>query len=127
MKIQKHHFPPIQVERNREQDKVDILKGKKSFESVLQEQIITKQEGIKFSKHANERLLKRNIELTQNQMERLEDGVLKAKTKGIKESLVLMDNIAFVINIPNQTVITAMEQESTEEQIFSNIDGAVIL
>lgn len=82
---------------------------------------------LRFSKHADERLNTRNISLTDEQINRLNDGMKKAGEKGINESLVLMDNLAFIVNVKNNTVITAMDSRSTEERIFTNIDGAVIV
>ena len=84
-------------------------------------------EELKFSKHAGERLADRDITLTNEQLARLEDGAHKAGAKGIKESLVLMDGMAFIINTKSNTVITAMNQSSAEENIYTNIDGAVII
>lgn len=82
---------------------------------------------LRFSKHADERLNTRNISLTREQMLRLNDGMKKAGEKGINESLVLMDNLAFIVNVKNNTVITAMDSSNTEERIFTKIDGAVIV
>lgn len=82
---------------------------------------------LRFSKHADERLNIRNISLTEEQIERLNDGMKKAGEKGINESLVLMDNLAFIVNVKNNTVITAMDSSNTEERIFTKIDGAVIV
>lgn len=82
---------------------------------------------LRFSKHADERLNTRNINLTDEQMNRLNDGMKKAGEKGINESLVLMDNLAFIVNVKNNTVITAMDSSNTEERIFTKIDGAVIV
>lgn len=98
----------------------------RSFQEIL-ESTSTKSSGVRFSKHAAQRLSTRNIELTDSQMERLEEGTAKASQKGIKESLVLVDQLAFIVNVPNQTVVTAMQQNETDEQIFTNIDGAVIM
>ncbi len=84
-------------------------------------------EELKFSKHAEERLADRDITLTNEQLARLEDGAHKAGAKGIKESLVLMDGMAFIINTKSNTVITAMNQSGAEENIYTNIDGAVII
>ena len=81
---------------------------------------------VTFSKHANERLESRNISLSDDQIDRLNKGVLQAKEKSINESLVMMDTIAFIVNVKNNTVITAMEQEE-ESNVFTNIDGAVIV
>lgn len=97
-----------------------------SFREVL-EQVHSQKENVNFSKHANERLLRRNIQLDDNQIERLNDGVRQAKEKNINESLVMMDNLAFIVNIKNNTVITAMDQETNDSNIFTNIDGAVIV
>jgi len=57
----------------------------------------------------------------------LQAGTAKASQKGIRESLVLVDQLAFIVNIPNNTVVTAMQQNETDENIFTNIDGAVII
>ena len=95
-----------------------------SFEEVLQQ---TQSNGeVKFSKHAANRLTDRNIALTSEQLERLNNGTKKASQKGIKESLVLVDELAFIVNTKSNTVITAMDQAETKENVFTNIDGAVI-
>lgn len=97
-----------------------------SFQDILTSKSNSANE-VKFSKHAANRLSSRNIELTDNQMNRLQEGTLKAQEKGIKESLVLVDSLAFIVNVPSNTVVTAMNQNETNENIFTNIDGAVIM
>ena len=100
------------------------------FEEVLQKQQAKGTQDVsqvKFSKHAAGRLSDRNIKLTNEQMERLSDGTKKASEKGIRESLVLVDELAFIVNTKNNMVITAMDQTETDENIFTNIDGAVFL
>ena len=92
----------------------EILKGTCEETSVLH-----------FSKHAVMRLKTRDIQFSNEQLERIENGVVKAKQKGIRDSLVLVDNIALVVNTKNNVVVTAMEQEN--ENIYTNIDGAVIV
>lgn len=79
---------------------------------------------LKFSKHANQRLESRNIDLSGEVLQRLEDGTRKAQQKGIKESLVMIDNMAFIVNVPSSTVVTAIDEN--ENKVFTNIDGAVI-
>ena len=96
-----------------------------SFEEVLQKTNEDTNE-VKFSKHASQRLSDREIELSSEQLERLNEGTKKAGEKGIKDSLVLVDNLAFIVNTKSNTVITAMDQTSADENIFTNIDGAVI-
>ena len=98
-----------------------------SFQDALLEAMDSSRETtLKFSKHASNRLADRNIELTKEQMDRLTEGTNKAGSKGIKDSLVMVDHLAFIVNIPKNTVITAMEQSQADENIFTNIDGAVI-
>ena len=102
---------------------VSVRESGKTFEEVFKE----KSEGLRFSKHAGERLAMRNINLTDTKIQRLEEGTQKKKKKGIKESLMIMDNMAFIVNVTNSTVITAMDQTEQRENIFTNIDGAVII
>jgi len=100
------------------------------FEEVLrqkQTQSVLDNSSLKFSKHAVNRLSDRNISLTDAQNVRLENGVKQASEKGITESLVLVDSLAFIVNVPNKTVVTALDQAETNSNIFTNIDGAVII
>ena len=110
--------------------KKGIKESRKSSESSFDEVLRAKQdaaEPLRFSKHAANRLNDRNISLSADQSKRLADGVTKAGEKGINESLVLVDSLAFIVNVPNKTVVTAMNQEDTGDNIFTNIDGAVIV
>ena len=103
---------------------VSIGKGQ-SFAEILEQKKIEERGELKFSKHASERLVSRNIDLSETQKARLHQAVKAAEAKGIKESLVMMDNLAFIVNVKNNTVITAVA--GGEEKIFSNIDGAVVV
>lgn len=99
-----------------------------SFQDILSQKTASPEtDEVKFSKHAVSRLADRNIELTTQQMERLNLGAAKAGAKGINESLVIVDSLAFIVNVPNHTVITAMDRAETDENVFTNIDGAVII
>jgi flagellar operon protein len=95
------------------------------FEEKLQEAF---QEGqpLKFSRHAQERLDARNIRLTPQHLERLDQAVSKARGKGARDSLVLLDDMAFVVSVRNRTVITAVDGEARQGNVFTNIDCAVI-
>lgn len=95
-----------------------------SFQDIFQKKQEQAVENLKFSKHANARLTSRNINLSADQIERLEQGTTKAREKGIQESLVMVDNLAFIVNVKNNTVITAVNDMT--DSIFTNIDGAVI-
>ncbi len=112
------YFQNVKPEKTTESKKETV-----SFQEVLNAKV---EQKVKFSKHANQRLENRNIELSEDQLERLNQGVGQARTKQIQESLVMMDNLAFIVNVKNNTVITAMEQGESG-QVFTNIDGAVIV
>ena len=114
-------------------DKTPLPSGESSFASVLnkvKESADINSEGatdVRFSKHAVNRLSLRNIELTNDQMQRLQEGARQAGERGIKDSLILVDQLAFIVNVPSGTVITALDSELSNEQVFTNIDGAVIV
>lgn len=99
-----------------------------SFREILRQRSEEAQEpgNLRFSKHALNRLNDRNIELDTLQLERLQAGAEKAGEKGIRDSLVIVDQLAFIVNVPNRTVVTAMDSTATDENIFTNINGAVI-
>ena len=96
-----------------------------SFNDVLNK--IKSNDQVKFSKHAMDRLNSRNIELTDDELGRINDGVDKAKTKGVREALIMMDNKVFVASVQNKTIITAALDEQLKDNVFTNIDGAVIV
>ncbi|MGI6093387.1 MAG: flagellar protein [Veillonellaceae bacterium] len=103
--------------------------GKSSPSSVPFNKILEQQlTGVKFSQHAMQRLENRNIRLNQTDMDKLNRAVEKAAQKGAKESLVLMNNdLALIVSIKNKTVITAMDGTSIKDNVFTNIDSAVIV
>ncbi|MDD6305984.1 MAG: flagellar protein [Clostridiales bacterium] len=113
---------------NRKSTDTAVSQNSISFEEILkQKQDVTGSSELKFSKHAAMRLEDRNINLSEEQSERLETGVRKASEKGIRESLVIVDSLAFIVNVPNKTVVTAMEQNESDDNIYTNIDGAVFM
>jgi flagellar operon protein len=82
--------------------------------------------GLKFSRHALERLQQRGITLDQPTLGRLTDGVARAASKGSRDSVVFVDGTAYVVSVTNNTVITAVGSEHMRQQVFTNIDSAVI-
>jgi flagellar operon protein len=81
---------------------------------------------LSFSKHALARVQRRGIELDQSTLGRLSQGVQRAASKGSRDSLVLVDGTAFVVSVSNRTVITAVGSEHMKDNVFTNIDSAVI-
>ena len=92
-----------------------------SFSSIFEQEL----EKLKFSNHALKRLENRNIQLTETDMNKIQNAVQKAEMKGSKDSLVMMNNTAFIVNIPNRTVVTALPVEESSENVFTNIDSVV--
>ncbi|MBC7186093.1 MAG: flagellar protein [Calditrichaeota bacterium] len=96
-----------------------------TFAQML-EQEVRKREEVRFSLHALERLRLRNIQLTPQEVETLGGAVSKVAEKGGRDSLVVMNRVAFVVNVPTRTVITAIDQAHLRDSVFTQIDSAVI-
>ena len=99
--------------------------GTPTFASVLSDST-TAAQAPTFSRHALERVNRRGIQLDQSTLQRLAGGVSRAATKGSKAAVVFVDNTAFVVSVPNNTVVTAVGSEHMREHVFTNIDSAVI-
>ena len=95
------------------------------FARVLDQKIPSQT--IRFSQHAQDRLKARNINLTANDLTKLEGAVNSVAQKGGKESLVMMGDAALVVSIKNRTVVTAMDRTQMKGNVFTNIDSAVII
>lgn len=100
-----------------------------SFQQYLTESLgqTAKGKSLTFSQHATNRLRERGISLESPQLERLESAVQKAASKGAKESLILMDNVAYVVSIVNRKIITAVDEGSMRDNVFTNIDSAIFV
>lgn len=110
------HTSPIvnKPKENNQSNFNEILKGK-----------INETSDVKFSKHAQMRLETRNIEISDNQKQKISKALDKAEQKGVRDSLVMVDDIALVVNVKSRTVITAVNSNELKENVFTNIDGAV--
>ncbi|SMO59346.1 TIGR02530 family flagellar biosynthesis protein [Fodinibius sediminis] len=91
-----------------------------SFREILQE--VTELE---FSGHAMQRLEDRSISVDKAGMQRLQEAVARAEQKGSKDSLILDGDQAYLVNIPNKTVVTAVDMMELRERVFTNIDSTV--
>lgn len=96
-----------------------------SFDDVLKQ--ISNKESVKFSKHAINRLSERSITLTNEELEKINQAVNQAEGKGIREALILMDDKIFIANVKSRTIVTAADEKHLKENVFTNIDGAVII
>ncbi|MBS3970089.1 MAG: hypothetical protein KGZ94_08245 [Clostridia bacterium] len=97
------------------------------FQNILHSQLGQADNQLKFSAHAKQRMVQSGLEFEPSQLEKIARAVETASQKGSKESLVLTDNAALVISVKNNTVITVVESERMKENVFTNIDSAVII
>jgi flagellar operon protein len=104
--------------------------GVPTFAELLQK--ATAQDGtnggtaLRFSAHAQTRIASRQIPMGSSELKRVEEAVQKAASKGARESLVLLDQTALVVSVPNRTVITVVDRDNLKSNVFTNIDSAVI-
>ena len=82
---------------------------------------------LKFSSHASQRLKDRKIELDASTMAKLNDAIDKADSKGVQDTLVLTKDAALIVNVKNRTVVTALDKNNLNGNVFTNIDGAVLI
>ena len=118
--------------RDAPQAPVQQRKPAGSFGAMLQQELVknsqpAQAQGVEFSKHAISRAQERGIEVTPDLMDQLAGSVIRAQAKGATNILAMDAEKAFIINVPNAKVITAITQEEMKENIFTNIDGAVFL
>ena len=103
----------------------NVTKPNSNFEDIFAKKLFENKE-VKFSKHAESRLQTRNINLTEEQKGKLNDAINKAGEKNVKDSLIMLDDIAFVVNVKDKNVVTVMNKDEMKNNVFTNIDGAVI-
>ncbi len=103
--------------------------GGPTFGKILEDQLAAQaaQAGVKFSGHAQTRMASRHISFSGDDLAKLGSAITRAASKGARESLMLMDQAALVVSVPNRTVITAVDKGSLKENIFTNIDSAMIV
>ncbi len=81
---------------------------------------------LEFSRHALKRIEQRGLQMDGPRLDRLEQAVDRAEAKGSRDSLILLDELALVVSVQNRTVLTAMDESSRKEHVFTNIDSVVI-
>jgi flagellar operon protein len=99
-----------------------VLPKERSFDAILAGEV----NKLKFSKHAQQRLESRNIQLNEADLSSLEQAVDRAGEKGAQDSLVMLRDMAFIVNIANKVVVTALDGKGAEGNVFTNIDSAII-
>ena len=97
-----------------------------NFNDILNQKI-AEQQKLKFSAHAAKRMDQRGMHLSPMELERLNEGFEKAREKGAESSLILVDEMAYVVSVKNHTVITAIDKNAAQGSVFSNIDSVAIV
>lgn len=115
---------PITPPQSHGRKQQGTVSGSGNFDQLLQNTI--EQGQVKFSKHATDRMNSRGINFSANQMQRLETAVSQVNAKGGKESLVMLDDTALVVSVKNETVVTVVDRTQLKNNVFTNIDSAVI-
>jgi flagellar operon protein len=123
MIINNKAIPPI-IQTTEQVQKRQNPQQASGFADILRDKINGEQD-LKISRHAQMRMEMRNLSLTDTQQKKLSDAVDKANAKGVRDTLVVMDKMAFVVNVKNRTVITAVNSGEMKENVFTNIDGAI--
>ncbi|SMB82425.1 flagellar operon protein [Desulfonispora thiosulfatigenes DSM 11270] len=124
-KINLHYqVTPVPVKKITEPHKIN-KDTTVNFKDLLNKEIVDKR--LSFSSHCIKRLEQNNINLSNIQIDKLTKAIDKAESKGAKESLMLLDDLALVVSIKNRTVITAVDSERMKDNVFTNIDSAVII
>jgi len=121
-----HVSRPHQPPRPREQEADAKAPESLSFREALEEQL-QKTSQVTFSKHAVNRAVERNLNLSEQDIARLNEGVKLAEAKKLEDPLILVDKTAFLVNIRHNKVITAVSAEELMGNVFTNIDGTVII
>lgn len=117
--------PPVQTAQAQSSTKQAQNNTDTSFSEILGD-ALDGTDSVKFSKHAQTRLESRNIELDEGDLKKLGGAVDAASTKGVQDSLILMNGLAFIVSVPDRMVVTAMSVGEASSGVFTNIDGAVI-
>lgn len=97
-----------------------------SFREVLQKELESGSE-LSFSKHAVKRVMDHSLEISDESLARLNEGVRLAGEKNLDDTLILVDRTAFLVSVKNNTVITALGSDAMKGNVFTNIDGTVIV
>ncbi|GMV84277.1 MAG: flagellar biosynthesis protein [Dehalococcoidia bacterium] len=96
--------------------------GGPSFQEALQRAA----SGVQLSAHAQKRAERRDLDLDPARMQRLDTAITRAAEKGSRNSVVMLDGLAVVVDVRQRTVVTALNTQQGKERVFTNIDSVVI-
>jgi len=128
MKISGYQQPVnlIEIARRGQAAPTKKVAGDDSFQDMFSRELAGNR-GVEFSKHANQRMHSRGLELSEESLGKIANAIDKAETKGSKETLILTDEAAFVASVENRTIITVFDRDNLRDGIVTAIDSAVII
>lgn len=106
---------------------LDAQMGKHSESKAAIDAMALNSLGVNFSKHAMNRVLQRNIDLSDENLSRLNEGIKLAEEKGLDDTLILIDSAAYIVSVKNNMVITTVANDELQGNVFTNIDGTVVI
>ncbi|MEN8906886.1 MAG: TIGR02530 family flagellar biosynthesis protein [Clostridiales bacterium] len=124
-KIINRNVPIDKFNKNTKNINKNNKTSENNFGDILNNKLNSNQE-IKISKHAEIRMKERQIDLTDKLKDKINNSIERANKKGVKDSLVIVEDSGFIVNVKSKTVITAFSSNELKESVFTNIDGAVI-
>lgn len=117
------YIHPLQQQHVAQRPKV----SRRPVEQDSFKDVLSAVQEVKVSKHAKQRMVERNISLDDSILDKMTNKMNEAKQKGVTDAVVVLDDVSFVVSTKNNTIITALNQEETSNQIFTNINGTIIL
>ena len=127
-KINQNLIPQVNKLPKKEVGKAVPKTGQNEFDKIFQEKLAPKKEaGLHLSKHAQKRIEDRSLNFDQNEFIKLKDAIGKLKDKGGKDSLVVTNNNAYIVDVNNEKVVTAMKKEDMNENVFTKIDSTMFI
>ena len=117
---------PVSTPGRSETTYPSVSNEKASFKQVFEKEL-RRSEGIQFSHHASQRMSERGMNLTPDLMSKMNNAVNQAAAKGSKQSLVLIQNAAYIVNVPSRTVITALNDPFKQGHVFTAIDSTICI
>lgn len=119
---------PKKIDGAKATEKNENLKKTDSSNSEFEKELLAKNSGdIKVSTHAMKRLQERSITMDGDEFMKLRGAVDKLGSKGGKNSLVLTGKAAYIVDVPNSMIVTAMDKHNLGENVFTKIDSTLIL
>jgi len=127
MKVNRHYYPSVISPLPPKEQTARNGISEKAFSDVFKDQLAAESHSLQFSRHALDRMHGRGINLSTEQMSQLEKAVEKAAQKGGKETLIVMKDVAFIVSTIHKTVITAIDDKSLKDHVFTKIDSTILI